>query len=242
MDLCSDRHARSVVGLSKSSLFHYPYSSITDGFSRMARCPDPQLRAARLLAHQLGFLEAGASFGRDHVLLQGDATPCPKAHSPALLEQGYVYQPNALAGQPPVNVGYDLSYLNLSEPASRWSLPLSIQRVDIDQTATACLLNELEAVLATPSLAGESLIVNTLDSKYGNTAYLAPRYAHASLLNVARLTGAKNLSLSPPGQGQDLRRVPLPHPPIAGQFLRQAPQNGAASRSGPALDLRAPGR
>ena len=120
MALCSDQRARSVVGLSESSLFHYPYSSITDGLSRMARCPDPQLRA-----HQLGVLEAGASFGRDHVLLQSDATPCPKAHSPTLLERGYIYQPNALAGQQPVNVGYDLSYLNLSEPASRWNPPMS---------------------------------------------------------------------------------------------------------------------
>ena len=201
--LCSDRDARSVVGLSESPLFHYQYSSITDGLSRMARCPDPQLRAARLLAHQLGFLEAGASFGRDHVLLQSDATPCPKAHSPTLLERGYVYQPNALAGQQPVNVGYDLSYLNLGEPASGWSLPLSMERVGIDQTATACLLAQLEAVLATPSLAGESLIVNTLDSKYGNAAYLAPSYAHASLLNVARLRQGQKIYLSAPlGSGQ----------------------------------------
>lgn len=198
MALCSDRHARSVVGLSESPLFHYQYSSITDGLSRLARCEDAVGRAAQLLSHQLGFLAAGASFGRDHVLLQSDATPCPKAHSPTLAERGYIYQPNAVAGQQPVAIGYDLSYLNLSEPANGWSLPLSIERVAIDQTATECLLRQLKVVLATPSLARESLIVNTLDSKYGNAAYLAPSYAHAPLVSVARLRQGQKIYLSAP--------------------------------------------
>jgi len=192
-----------VVELSLSPCFHYQYSSITDGLSRMARCSDPAGRAARLLAHQLSFLEKGPTFGRDHVLLQSDGTPCPKAHSPTLPERGYIYQPNAMAGQRPVDIGYDLSYLNLSEPASGWSLPLSIQRVGTDQTATECLLTQLESVLATPSLAGESLIVNTLDSKYGTAAYLAPSYAHASLVSVVRLRQGQKIYLSAPaGSGK----------------------------------------
>lgn len=204
MALCSDREARSVVELSLSPCFHYQYSSITDGLSRMADCSDPAGREALLLAHRLSFLEGGATFGRDHVLLQSDATPCPKAHSPTLSDRGYIYQPNAMTGQQPVNIGYDLSYLNLSEPASGWSLPLSIERVGVDQTATECILDQLQATLATPSLAGESLIVNTLDSKYGTAAYLCPSYAHASLVSVVRLRQRQKIYLSAPAGGRKI--------------------------------------
>lgn len=204
MALCSDRDARSVVELSLSPCFHYQYSSITDGLSRMARCSDPAGRAARLLAHQLSFLEHGPAFGRDHVLLQSDATPCPKAHSPTLENRGYIYQPNAVAGQRPVNIGYDLSYLNLSEPESGWSLPLSIERVGTQQTATECLLTQLESVLATPSLAGKSLIVNTLDSKYGTAAYLAPSHTHDALVNVVRLRQGQKIYTSAPSESNKI--------------------------------------
>jgi len=204
MALCSDRDALSVVGLSHSPLFHYQYSSICDGLSRMARCSDPTARDALLLAHRLSLLESGPAFERDHALLQSDATPHPKPHSPTLPGRGYIYQPNAVAGQRPVNIGYDLSYLNLSEPESGWSLPLSIQRVGTDETATECILAQLEAVLATPALARESLIVNTLDSKYGTAAYFAPSHAHAALVSVVRLRQGQKIYVSAPAGGSKI--------------------------------------
>ncbi|NER00929.1 MAG: hypothetical protein F6K30_30270 [Cyanothece sp. SIO2G6] len=129
-------------------------------------------------------------------MLQSDATPYPKVHSPTLADRSYIYHPNAVAGNRPITVGYDLSYLNLSEPHSGWSLPLSISRVGIDQSATECLLDQLKGVLATPDLAKEALVVNTLDSKYGTAAYLAPSHAHENLVNVVRLRKGQKIYAS----------------------------------------------
>lgn len=198
MALASERQARSVVELSLSPLFHYQYSSITDGIDRLCLRSDRNelLRSFQNLC--LSELGLPLLTQRGYTLLQTDVTPYPKVHSPTLPNRGYIFKANQdLASQKPVTVGYDLSYLNLSDPDSGWSLPLDISRVKPDQNATQCLLAQLQGLFDQPQMQQGRLIVNALDSKYGNAGYLAPAYGYSSLVNVVRLSQGKKVYSKP---------------------------------------------
>jgi hypothetical protein len=77
--------------------------------------------------------------------------------------------------------------VNISEGAAKWSLPLSAERVGVHQTASEKALEQWRQLLSHPELGlSECLCLNTLDSKYGNAAYLAPAFEHGNLVNLAR--------------------------------------------------------
>ncbi len=125
----------------------------------------------------------------EYFLFQTDTTPVCKPHSPTLKERSYVAVPNnVIPGNKPLGVGYELSFVNIGEPESSWSLPLSIKRVGIHQTASECALEQLSVLFSHPELLfADQTVVNTLDSKYGNAHYLAPAHQHDQLVNVVRL-------------------------------------------------------
>ena len=125
----------------------------------------------------------------DDVLLQTDTSPVGKAHSPTLPERGYIAVPNnVIPGNKPLDIGYDISFINLSEPSTKWSLPLSVGRVGKNETASQKALDQIGDLLSHPDLGlSGQLVVNTLDSKYGNAAYLAPAFKHDNLVNIVRM-------------------------------------------------------
>jgi hypothetical protein len=185
MALASFREARSVVELSLSPIFHYQYSSISKTIHRIGTQEPEHLQRA-IGALCMGSFEAANS----PLLLQSDTTPVCKPHAPTLKDRTYVAVPNnVIAGNKSLNVGYDVSFVNLCDQEKRWSLPLSIQRVPPEKTASACALEQIARLLCEFD---DQLVINTLDSKYGNAAYLGPAYAHENLVNVVRLkTGMK---------------------------------------------------
>lgn len=188
MALASYQEADSVVELSLSPVYHYQFSSIAKVLDRIAA--DEEGRAVlRETLRRLGLEYFHPSFPRAYFLCQTDTTPLCKPHSPTLEHRTYVAVPNnVISGNKPVNVGYELSWINLSDPQSHWSLPLSIKRVLPDQTPTECALEQLQEILSsTDSPLSQKLLVNTLDSKYGNAYYLAPAHQHSQLISVVRL-------------------------------------------------------
>lgn len=122
------------------------------------------------------------------LLLQTDTTPIIKANSPTLPNRTYVAIPNVkVKGNKPIDIGYEASFINLSIPESKWSLPLAIGRVDSDETSSQKALCQLESLLGQSELGlSEYLCLNTLDSKYGNAAYLAPAFVYDSLVSITR--------------------------------------------------------
>jgi hypothetical protein len=129
------------------------------------------------------------SSSKPYLLLQTDTTPLRKPHSPTLKDRTYVAIPNTVvAGNKPLDIGYDLSCINLSDSAHSWSLPLSMRRVALEQTASDCALSQLADLLKDPYLPFQhKSLVNTLDSKYGNARFFSPAHEHEQVLNIARL-------------------------------------------------------
>jgi len=123
----------------------------------------------------------------ERVRLQTDTTPYRKPHSPTLAERTYIHVPNeVIKNNRPLSIGYEVSNINLSAE-DKWSLPLSTQRVLPNETASERALSQLKDLFEHPDLGfSKKLVVNTLDSKYGNAAYLASAFGHDSLVNVVR--------------------------------------------------------
>ena len=86
-------------------------------------------------------------------------------------------------------MGYDVSYINVSDQFnSSWSMPLSVERIGKNETATQKAHRQLKPLLTHPDLGlKESWVINTLDRKYGNAAYMASVYKYANLLSIVRL-------------------------------------------------------
>jgi hypothetical protein len=192
MALASYPEARSPVELSLSPVYHYQFSSVFKALAYLAADSEDRQTLEESIQRMCMRYFDNSSYS--HYLLQTDTTPVCKPHSPTLKERSYVSVPNnMIAGNKPLSIGYDVSFVNLSDPQSAWSLPLSIRRVSLQQTASECALAQLESLFSHPDLPfSEKLIVNTLDSKYGNAHYLSPAGEYENLVNITRLrTGMK---------------------------------------------------
>ena len=128
MALASFCEAGSLVELSLSPLYHYQYSSIAKVLDQIAS--DEASRDVLQKAIQemcMPYFDTSASCG--YFLLQTDTTPVCKPHSPTLKDRSYVAVPNhMIAGNKPLNIGYDVSFVNISDAESAWSLPFCTRR------------------------------------------------------------------------------------------------------------------
>lgn len=187
MALASYQDARSPTELSESPLFHHEYGSITKVLSNLARDAEERAQVLSLIQSHTWSHYKSVSVPVERVRLQTDTTPYAKPHSPTLAERTYIHLPNkVIRSDSGLSIGYDVSCINLSAE-DKWSLPLSTQRVLPNETATQCALAQLKGLFEHKDLGFlEKLVVNTLDSKYGNAAYLASAFGHDSLVNVVR--------------------------------------------------------
>jgi hypothetical protein len=87
-------------------------------------------------------------------------------------EIGYIYQPNTVTGNKPINIGHNYSIVcalpekNGSDAAS-WSIPLSGERVPIDSSGVRVASKQIKTLMSDKSLSwyGE-LTVLVADSTY----------------------------------------------------------------------------
>jgi len=204
MTLASDTQAQSPVALSLSPVYHYQNTSVSDAITNLAddaeSYPAVQQEVRSLVLKYYRPL-LGES---NRVVLQTDSTSIRKPHSPTLEGRTMIGIPNTVVpGNRPLDIGYEVSYINLSDMDSSWSMPLHIERVGWDETATNRALAQIEVLMEESDLAGK-LVINTLDSKYGNVYYLHPAYGYDRLVNVVRLrAGMKVWSAAP----SDSRKV-----------------------------------
>lgn len=191
MALASYESAHSVTELSLSPVYHYQYGSISKAIIWLAKDSKQFDQVSSLvLRFCLNYYESC----QRRVVLQTDASPVCKAHSPTLKDRTYVAVPNqVIRGNKPIDVGYHLSCVNL-RAEDGWSLPLLARRVRIDQTACDCAVEQLDSLLSKSGLASaEQLVINLLDSSYGTASYLGRTHKHEHLVNVVRLRASRKV-------------------------------------------------
>lgn len=136
--LASNTTARSVVELSLSPFFRREYSSITDGMDNFFQARDQEQDGAKRREWEQKLVKVIGPYlippqKRKYWLFGVDVTSLPRPYAGKLADRTYVYQPNTLKGNKPVNIGHQSSVLawlpekDKGEPS--WVVPLIVRRV-----------------------------------------------------------------------------------------------------------------
>jgi hypothetical protein len=196
--LSSNTTAHSVVELSLNHCFRRNYKSVYDGIQHF---------------HQPGHAEPTAEGGRIHEqqlmqligsylpepqqqrfwLLGVDVTSAPRRFAYTLEDRGYVYYPNAVAGNKPVTIGHQYSALVLfpeKQQASSppWVVPLSLRRVTTQETKRSVGVAQVKQLLNDETLPfHQQLCVQVADSDYSAVSYLGEMKEHKNLVIIAQV-------------------------------------------------------
>ena len=104
-------------------------------------------------------------------LLGLDVTPIPRPYAQTLEERTFIYQPNPIKGNKPINIGHPYSILSVlpertdGQPAP-WCIPLSAQRVLPTQKGTEVGSVQLEHAMAHLQLPQDALGCIPILQKY----------------------------------------------------------------------------
>ncbi len=179
--IASHTQAKSIVEYSESPLYHYQFSSIGKLFSALlTSCEgNPAVFAAKVQR----FIQTHHPF-EEILRLHLDGTSIFKPHSPTHEGRQRVYRPNQTqSGNKPVEIGYNLSCLNLGfEP--KISIPWSMERVSSTETPVQVGVRQVQRFCqAEPT---NRLKVVAADSSYGTAEYLGTLYDCAHLVTITR--------------------------------------------------------
>jgi len=94
---------------------------------------------------------------RPFYLFGTDTTPHPRPYARTLPERGYIYQPNTIKGNKPINVGHCYSILSIlpdkeTDSHAAWAIPLSGERVPLNQSGTDVASEQIQSVMSDSSL------------------------------------------------------------------------------------------
>lgn len=192
LSLCGNTRWRSVTQLSLSSSFQHQYASITDLLSCLSKDGESLAKVRAFfvsLSVEVMLAERPDTEAVDRILLAVDTTPCPHPFSETLADRTAIVCPNPMFQAYRLSKGYLLSSLNVAGFDGSWNLPLSIQRVGPEQTASQCAHQQMEAFLQVnkPGIRSTALVVQAADSSYGNIPFLLPLRKHPNLVNICRL-------------------------------------------------------
>jgi len=191
ISLSSHCSAKSVTALSESPLFHHEYSSIRDGISGVGTNIEEQSESM-FRVRELGISEVELE-SRERILLQTDASSIVKSHSACLEDRQYVkINNNVIRQNQPISVGYPISLVNISPDVGKWSIPIDIRRISSNQSATDCAVEQILELTEESPLC-DKLIINTLDTGYGNASYMSRVYEQEHLVNLVRFRYGKKV-------------------------------------------------
>ena len=143
--LASNQQARSTVELSLNPLFRRDYSAlykaIEEAFSHREADPEPDNSGGeqqfKHLLEAIAFVVPEPT-ERPFQLLGVDVTPMPRPYAGTLEDRTFIYQPNPIRGNKPINIGHPYSILSVlpekvDSHCAPWVIPLSGVRVDSSQ-------------------------------------------------------------------------------------------------------------
>ncbi len=115
-------------------LFRRDYNSLYKGIQDFLPPPKhPDYRKAVDGLFSIVSATVPAPVNRQFYLFGVDVTPCPRPYAATIPDKTYIYQPNAIKGNKPINIGHAYSVVAaLPERGETgntpWSIPLSGQR------------------------------------------------------------------------------------------------------------------
>jgi hypothetical protein len=196
--LSSNTTAHSVVELSLNPHFRRNYKSVYDSIQHFHQPGHAKLIAEGRQIHEQQLMRLIGSYlpepqQQRFWLLGIDVTSAPRRFAYTLEDRGYVYYPNAVAGNKPVTIGHQYSALVLfpqKQQASSppWVVPLSLRRVTTQETKRGVGVAQMKQLLNDETLSfHQKLCVQVADSNYSAVSYLGEMTEHENLVIIARV-------------------------------------------------------
>lgn len=204
--LSSNRTARSPVELSLNPLFRRDYSALykaieqfnfnpndTSDLGEDAGLPKDVERLTKKPSLQQVIAEIiPTPVQRPFYLFGLDVTPIPRPYAQTLEQRTFIYQPNPIKGNKPINIGHPYSILSvLPEPTDSehvpWCIPLSAQRVLPAQKGTEVGSGQLKNAMAHLNLPQNSLSVLVADSDYSTPLFLSENLQQDNIVILTRV-------------------------------------------------------
>ncbi len=196
--LSSNNSARSTVELSLNPLFRRDYSALYKAIEEalVSDPPEserkgPEVPVGRLLEAIAQVIPAPQT--RPYRLLGLDATPNPRPYAQTLEERTFIYQPNSIKGNKPINIGHPYSILSVlpektpHQPGT-WVIPLSALRVESGRTEREVGSQQINGLLNHPAFCDPNqFYVLVVDSSYSARPFLCVQGKHENLVTVVRL-------------------------------------------------------
>lgn len=183
MALAGFNVAKSVVGLSKSPVFHHQYCSVFSAIANLAEDERDLQRVRKLFKeHQLEYFPHSAV---NH--FQTDVVNIFREHSPCLEDRQFRHKANnVIRGNTPVGIGYPLALVNIADFQSSWSLPVELQRVKSNEDEIEVGVEQIRRICESERFR-EALNINACDSRYGTAKYISQANRIRNLVNVIRV-------------------------------------------------------
>ena len=223
--------ADSVVKLSLSDLFRRKYSSLTDVLSNLFRSnlkapptveerKEQTLKVTQLLAEECAPDVQNSPFA----LFAIDCTANPRLYANKVKDRSIVHAPNHVPGQKPITAGHEYSVLvHLPNRAAdrnlHWVVPLSIKRVESDQSGPKVGLSQLEEI-SNQTVFKNYFCVNVADAAYSTKGWVIGVSKLPHVVQVARMRGNRKLFHMPPQEKKTKRGRPQMY---GEEFLLKSP-------------------
>jgi hypothetical protein len=213
--LAANTGVSSVAELSLSPLFSRTYNSVYKAIKESFDTSNTDRKKRRKLLKNLTRTVASVvpkPNKRPFYLIAPDTTPHPRPYSRTMPEVGYIYQPNTVAGNKPINIGHNYSIVcalpeKNGSDSSSWSIPLSGERVPIESSGVRVASKQIKTLMSDESLPwyGELTVV-VADSTYSQRSFLFEQCKHKNLVVVARVRSNRIFYQSPPIQQEASKR------------------------------------
>ena len=135
-------------------------------------------------------------------LFATDATSVSRQFADTLEDRGYVYQPNAVAGNKPVTIGHQyVVSVHLPERAQEdppWAVPLMVRRVSSQEKETEAGAVLLDMLMDDKNLPWHgALCVHVGDSRYSTPKYLNVAVVYKNLVTISRFRSNRTVYRQP---------------------------------------------
>jgi DDE superfamily endonuclease len=106
------------------------------------------------------------------LVLAGDATTWPRPRSPTLPDRQYCHSPTPAIGRESIVVGQPYALVAwVAEPGSSWALPLDLERIPSDQTASQVAAAQITRLNGLRAPTDQALWIYVFDGNYGNVHF-----------------------------------------------------------------------
>jgi hypothetical protein len=206
--LAGNTEASSIVELSLSPLFPRSYNSIykaiKESFNTTIQETNNEVEVEKpnnLIRVVSELIDQPQQ--QPFYLFVTDTTPHPRPYAKTLAERGYIYQPNTIKGNKPINIGHSYSILSIlpekeTGNAAAWSIPISGERVSLDKSGVDVGSEQIKTLMCDSSLPWhEKFCVLVADTAYSQRSFLFDQSKHKNLVVIARVRSNRIFYQSP---------------------------------------------